>query len=132
MKIIVDNPKEVNGFRVVQDEYEIAVALSNGETVMHWERGTSMYPILMDAEYCKISPVKKENVKVGDAVFCCFLDEERTPYFMVHRCTEIYNRDGELFFKIEGTTGQIFGWTPEVLGIAESTNVFNETKNFDY
>ena len=58
-EIILNNqPKDIDGFRVVQEGEEIFKALQNGETVMHWESGNSMFPILKNREYCKIIPGK--------------------------------------------------------------------------
>lgn len=45
-KRYVDSPKEIDGIRVVQDDLGILEALKRGETVLHWESGNSMYPIL--------------------------------------------------------------------------------------
>jgi len=128
-EIILNNqPKDIDGFRVVQEGEEIFKALQNGETVMHWESGNSMFPILKNREYCKIIPANKDEIRPGMPVFCKFLYRTEEGFtaslYMVHRCTEIYNRDGELYFKIEGTNGTLFGWTPDVYGIAESTNIF--------
>ncbi len=129
-KEIVNEPKELNGYRVVQDGKEIYEALSKGETVMHWEAGDSMYPILMHMEYCKIRPVEKHSVNKGDAVFCKFCyrgdDNQIHDFYMVHRCTEVFVRGGEYYFKIEGTNNQYFGWTKDVYGIAERTNIFQD------
>jgi hypothetical protein len=129
-KQIVNEPKEINGYRVVQDGKEIYESLSKGETVMHWESGNSMYPILMHMEYCKIHPAKKQEIKIGDAVFCKFLyrNEERkiSDFYMVHRCTEVIERDEELYFRIDSTDGNCFGWTKDVYGIAESTGIFQD------
>lgn len=129
-KQIVNEPKEIDGYRVVQDEKEIYEALSNGETIMHWESGNSMYPILMHMEYCKIHPAKKQEIKIGDAVFCKFLyrNEERkiSDIYMVHRCTDIVVRGDEYYFKIESTDNTLFGWTKDVYGVAESTNIFQD------
>ena len=125
---IVNQPDELDGYRVVQDGKEIYEALQKGETVMHWESGNSMYPILMHMEYCKIYPVEKHVVKQGDAVFCKFYyrgeDQEIHEIYMVHRSTEVFVRGGEYYFKIEGTNNQYFGWTKDVYGIAERTNIF--------
>jgi hypothetical protein len=127
-KQIVNEPKEINGYRVVQDGKEIYEAISKGETVMHWESGNSLHPILMHMEYCKIHPAKKQEIKIGDAVFCKFLyrNEERkiSDFYMVHRCTDIVVRGDEYYFKIEGTDNTLFGWTKDVYGGAESTNIF--------
>jgi len=136
---IVNEPKEVKGFRVVQDGKEIMEALKKGETVMHWEAGNSMMPLLMHMEYCKISPIDKVfetiNIKgwdyfVGKPVFCHFKYTLKEggfgDFYMVHRCTEVYERDGEVYFRIEGTDGTHFGWTKDVYGVAESTGVFQD------
>ena len=129
-KQIVNEPKEIDGYRVVQDGKEIYEALSKGETIMHWESGNSMYPILMHMEYCKIHPVKKQEINKGDAVFCKFLyrNEERkiSDFYMVHRCTDIVVRGDEYYFKIESTDNTLFGWTKDVYGVAESTNIFQD------
>ena len=120
---IVNEPKEIDGLRVIEDGEEMKQALLNGETIMHWEAGNSMAPILMHLEYCKIRPIKSvEEVNIGDPVFCSF----RGQYHMVHRCTDKYVRDGVTYFQISSTSGTVYGWTQEVWGIAESTNVFQE------
>lgn len=133
-KIIVNNPDELQGFRVVQRGEDIKKALENGETIMHWESGDSMFPLLKNMEYCKITPVKEVyntiNIKgddffVGKPVFCSF-DYNGMTYYMVHRCTEVYRRYDDLYFKIESTDNQCFGWTKNVYGIAESTNIFQD------
>ena len=73
MKRIVNEPQEIDGLRVVQDSEEIYRALKQGETVMHWESGSSMFPILMHLEYCRIRPLQEgEEPNAGDAVFCSF------------------------------------------------------------
>lgn len=121
MRQFVDNPPEINGIRVVQDGIEIYKALITGETVYHWEFGNSMFPILMSGEYCKIRPIMDPHeVNVGDAVFCSFQGK----YFMVHRCVDKFERDGIVWFKIATTGDAVYGWTHEVFGIAESTNIF--------
>lgn len=130
-KRYVDSPKEIDGIRVVQDDLGILEALKRGETVLHWESGNSMYPILQNMEYCKICPTKPKDVRKGDPVFCSFNyihpethTEEKA--YMVHRCTDIYNRDSVLYFKIETTDGYCYGWTKDVYGIAKSTNIFQQ------
>jgi len=128
---IVNEPKELQGYRVVQDGEEICKALQNGETVMHWEAGYSMHPLLMHMEYCKIQPIEKHKVNAGDPVFCKFdyFDKEDGKYkeaYMVHRCTEVFVRNDEWYFKIEGTDGTFFGWTKDVYGKADRTNVFQD------
>lgn len=132
-KEIVNEPKELQGYRVVQDNEEIFKALQNNETVMHWESGNSMYPLLMHMEYCKISPAEKKDINIGDPVFCKFvyfdkINNKQEDIYMVHRCTDKVVRDGEPYFKIEGTDGTVFGWTKNVYGKAESTNVFQDER----
>ncbi len=131
-KEIVNSPKEINGLRVVQDGKEIMEALINGERVMHWESGFSMHPLLQNMEYCIIYPLKtpvlNKDFVLGKPVFCHFSYPLREggvgDFYMVHRCTEIYDRDGEQYFRIEGTDGRQFGWTKDVYGYAKSTNIF--------
>lgn len=134
-KEIVNNPETLHGYKVVQDGKEIYEALQKGETVMHWESGNSMFPLLKNMEYCKIYPVGDnkfvKDTILGKPVFCSFKYRDREDNkikdaYMVHRCTEVYERDGELYFKIESTDGTVFGWTTNVYGIAESTNIFQD------
>lgn len=130
-EIFVDNPETIDGFKVVNDENEILKCLQNNETIMHYEFGNSLFPILKSGEYCRIRPTKPKDVRKGDPVFCSFNyihpethTEEKA--YMVHRCTDIYNRDGVLYFKIETTDGYCYGWTKDVYGIAKSTNIFQQ------
>lgn len=117
----VNRPAEVDGYRVVDDGEEIRQALVNGESVMHWEAGNSMFPILKHMEYCLIRPIKSpDEVMVGEPVFCTFHGQ----YHMVHRCTDKYERNGVTYFQISTTDGRVYGWTNEVWGVAQSTNVF--------
>jgi hypothetical protein len=119
----VNRPDTLDGLRVVDDGEDILQALQNGETVMHWEFGNSMFPYLKSGEYCKIRPIASiDEVNIGDAVFCTF----RGAYHMVHQCTNKYERDGHVYCQISTTSGTVYGWTDEVWGIAESTNVFQE------
>ena len=119
----VNRPHDVDGYRVVDDGEEIKQALLNGETVMHWEFGNSMFPFLKSGEYCLIHPINSpDEVNVGNPVFCTF----KGAYHMVHRCTDKYERDGITYYQISTTDGRVYGWTNEVWGVAESTNVFQE------
>ena len=127
----VDQPTEIDGFRVVQDSEEIAKALRNGETVYHWEAGDSMSPMLRHMEYCKIVPVAHpDDVKEGDAVFCK-LNSDTNPllhYYMVHQVWQKadFGHDGKIWFKIGSTMTTVFGWSSEVLGKAYGTDIFQE------
>lgn len=128
MKRIVNEPREIDGIRVVQDSWEIKKALENKETVYHWEAGTSMQPLINHMEYCKIKPCVPVEVKRGDAVFCVLEDEYGHEYPMVHQVWEISDasHNGELWFKIGSTMSTIFGWTNRVYGIAKGTNIYQE------
>jgi len=128
MKRIVNEPREIDGIRVVQDSLEIKKALENKETVYHWEAGTSMQPLINHMEYCKIKPCVPVEVKRGDAVFCVLEDEYGHEYPMVHQVWEISDasHNGELWFKIGSTMSTIFGWTKKVYGIAKGTNIYQE------
>ena len=130
---IVDRPEYIDDVRVVNDYEEILKAMENGETIMHFEWGDSLYPILQNGEYCKITPLNdKVKVNVGDPVFCHFVypltDGGTGDFYMVHRCTDMYKRGDVTYYKIESTDNQFYGWTKDVYGVAESTNVFQDEK----
>ena len=128
---IVNEPTEIDGIRVVQDNDEIEQALKNGESVYHWEFGDSMSPLINNREYCLIRPCVPAEVKRGDAVFCVMSDGYGHRYGMVHQVWEISDAShtGELWFKIGSTGTSIFGWTKEVYGIAKGTDIFQEFTN---
>lgn len=128
MKKIVDEPREIDGVRVVQDSWEIAEALKNGESVYHWEFGDSLTPLIRDKEYCLIKPCVPIDVKRGDCVFCILDDGMGHEYPMVHQVWEISDAShtNELWFKIGSTMSTIFGWTKKVYGIAKGTNIYQE------
>lgn len=128
MKKIVDEPREIDGVRVVQDSWEIAEALKNGESVYHWEFGDSLTPLIRDKEYCLIKPCVPIDVKRGDCVFCILDDGIGHEYPMVHQVWEISDAShtNELWFKIGSTMSTIFGWTKKVYGIAKGTNIYQE------
>jgi hypothetical protein len=129
-KKYVHSPSEIDGFRVVQDGEDIKKALLNDETLYHWESGDSLSPIINNMEYCRITPINREDVVVGDCVFCeiayHFPDGRDINIPMVHRCTDIVERDGELWFRIDSTHGDHFGWTTNVYGRAIGTNIYQD------
>lgn len=124
---IVDRPTVIDNIQVVNDGLEILDQLRNGQTVLHWESGHSMHPILKDREYCRIEPCqgREEEIKVGDPVFCA-LPYEDQKFFMVHMVSCISDKaaDGKTYYQISSTSGQVFGWTSEVYGIAYGTDIF--------
>lgn len=133
MRKYVKSPKEIDNIKVIQDGQKIKEALLNGETVMHWEYGDSMYPILMSGEYVKLTPITEENCKnlKGKPVFCTFEYDahgKKDEIAMVHLCTDVHVRnDGTIFCKIETTNGYLYGWTTNVYGIGESTDIFEDS-----
>ena len=126
---IVNEPKEIDGIRVVQNYKEIEEALKHGETVYHWEAGTSLHPLINHMEYCKIRPCVPHDVQRGDCVFCLIDDGYGNEYPMVHQVWEISNASHkmfELWFKIGSTGTSVFGWTKKVYGIATGTDIYQE------
>lgn len=125
---IVNEPKEIEGIRVVQDYDEIESALKNGETVYHWEAGTSLSPLINHMEYCKIRPCAPIDVKRGDCVFCILNDGYGNNVPMVHQVWEISRSSytNEFWFKIGSSGNTFFGWTNEVYGIAKGTDIYQE------
>ena len=127
---ILNNPTEYKGYRVVQDYSEIAEALKNGETVLHWEGGDSLSPLINHLEFCRIEPLQSiDDVKRGDCVFCKITDKTtQISYYMVHQVWEISNSgyDHAKWFKIGSTNSTIFGWTQEILGLAYGTDVYQD------
>lgn len=128
---IVNEPKTIEGLRVIQDPKEMVEALKNGESFYHWEMGDSLSPLINNMEYCKITPCVPIDVKRGDCVFCVIKGDNGTEWPMVHQVWEISNssHNGELWFKIGSTGTSIFGWTKEVYGIAKGTDIYQVLTN---
>ena len=128
---VVDNPKQIEGIKVLDDYAEIAEELIKGNEVYHWEAGDSMDPILKNMEYCKITPIKSiDEVKLGDPVFCKLMAYDGSEYFMVHMVSLISDKgsDGNKWFQIGSTVGDIYGWTQDIYGIARGTGIFQKVK----
>ena len=125
---IVNEPKTIEGYRVIQDPKEMEEALKNGESFYHWEFGTSLAPLINDREYCFVKPCVTSDVKRGDCVFCVLHDSMGNSWPMVHQVWEISdaNHANELWFKIGSTGTSIFGWTKDVYGIAKGTDIYQE------
>jgi len=125
---VVNEPKMIDGLRVIQDPHEMEEALKNGESFYHWEMGNSMSPLIKHMEYCKVIPCVPNDVKRGDAVFCVLHDDMGGSWPMVHQVWEISDAShtNELWFKIGSTGTSIFGWTKDVYGIAKGTDIFQE------
>lgn len=125
---IVNEPKTIDGLRVIQDPHEMEEALKNGESFYHWEMGNSMSPLINHMEYCRVTPCAPRDIKRGDAVFCVLHDDTGGSWPMVHQVWEISDAShtNELWFKIGSTGTSIFGWTKEVYGIAKGTDIYQE------
>lgn len=124
--ILVKEPKEINGIRVVQDYTELVKAVRNGETVYHWEFGNSMSPMFPNKGYCKIMPIEDiSQVKSGDAVLCIV-----GGYPMVHMVWQVSNMDEEKpYFLIGSTSGSLYGWTSEIIGKAYATPYIEDVED---
>lgn len=124
---LVDEPKEINGLRVIQDYKEMEEALKNGESFYHWEFGDSLAPLINDREYCLVKPCVPIDVKRGDCVFC-IIKHKNGEEAMIHQVWEISDASHthELWFKIGSTMSSIYGWTKDVYGIAKGTDIYQE------
>lgn len=116
--ILVENPETLDGLRVVQDNDEIRQAMLFNEPVMHWEFGHSMSPMFPNKGYCRIEPLTDRTaIKAGDAVFC-----NVNGCLMVHMVWMVSNMNQNIpYYLIGSTSGSLYGWTSEVLGIAYAT-----------
>lgn len=125
----VKNPifLEIDGVKYpsVDDYKDIKKHMDNGEAVVHWEFGNSLFPVIRNKEYCLIKPLKKdEQINDGDCVFCKIFGE----YYMVHRVIESVAVRNEIWYRIGDTWGKTYGWTTEVYGKAYSTDVYEDVK----
>lgn len=84
--------------------------LLDGETFETSEKGNSMTPLLESGEKHIITPIKLEDVKVGDIVYC----KVKGNYY-THIVKAINDKRGLL---IGNNHGKINGWTKKVYGKA--------------
>lgn len=107
----------IDGYDVIQDEEEMVKYLQNGFGFAHWEGGDSMSPLLKDGEYVIIEPIKSiSEVKQGDIVFCRLHDSDSWMTHMVWIKNEATNE-----CLIGSTSGSLYGWTNDILGIGKRT-----------
>ena len=132
---LVNSPETIDNIRVVQDYDEMLTAIKeNRETIMHWEFGNSLAPLINNKEYCCITPLLSESgtlmngqsLKVGDCVFC-----KVNGYLMVHMIWMIStaHADGRKRYLIGSSHGSMYGWTSDVYGIAKGTDVFEDVED---
>ena len=91
-----------------------------------------MDPILKNMEYCRITPIANtDSLKVGDPVFCKMTTPEGIDFFMVHMITMISDKgvDGNRWFQIGSTDGDIYGWTQDIYGTARGTGIFQKNES---
>lgn len=82
--------------------------LSAGETVTTSEKGNSMVPLIKSGQQHVVEPVKLEDVKVGDIVYCKVKGN-----FYTHLVKGTNEDKGVL---IGNNKGGINGWTKAVYG----------------
>ena len=79
-----------------------------GETIISKEPGNSMVPIIYSKQPVKIAPIKWEDAKEGDIVYC-----KVHGHFYTHLVKGINSQRGCL---IGNNKGHINGWTKQVYG----------------
>lgn len=85
--------------------------LLNGETFITREKGNSMVPLIKSGQEHLLGPVKIEDVKVGDIVYC-----KVRSVFYTHLVKAIDPIKG---LQIGNNKGGINGWTKSVYGIVK-------------
>lgn len=81
--------------------------LLNGETFVTKESGNSMTPLIKHQQEHKLAPVKLEDCKVGDIVYC----KVKGRFY-----THLVKAKGEKGLLIGNNKGGINGWTKQVYG----------------
>lgn len=82
--------------------------LSAGETFVTSEKGNSMVPLIKSGQKHRLAPVKLEDVKIGDIVFC----KVKGRYY-THLVKAVDAQKGCL---IANNRGHVNGWTRKVFG----------------
>ena len=82
--------------------------LLNGETFETSEKGNSMLPLIKSGQKHVLAPIKLEDLKVGDIVFCKVKGNCYT-----HLIKAINENRG---FLIGNNRGNINGWTKQIYG----------------
>lgn len=108
---VVENPQTLDGLRVIQEIDEVVNTLKQGECIARYERGDSMQPILVSGQYARLTPLRNKP-KNGDAVFCCV-----NGHWMTHMVWVSNEDSGQCL--IGSTSGQLYGWTNEILALAQ-------------
>jgi hypothetical protein len=82
--------------------------LQAGETFITSEKGNSMVPLIYSGQEHELSPVKLDDVKVGDIVYC-----KVKGHFYTHLVKAKDDKKGCL---IGNNKGGVNGWTRNVYG----------------
>ena len=82
--------------------------LEKGETITTKEKGNSMIPLIMSGQPHRVAPIKLEDVKVGDIVYCKVAGR-----FFTHLVKAKNDQKG---CQIGNNKGHINGWTKQVYG----------------
>ena len=110
---------KIDGLTIVQDVDETIKYLKNGETVARCEFGDSMLPIFKSGQYARLTPCYN-NPNIGDAVFCCV-----NGVWMIHLVWMVNKPSKQCL--IGDTSGNMYGWTSEILAIATPMNYIQQT-----
>jgi hypothetical protein len=97
------------------DKRTIIEKLQKGETVTYKEGGNSMTPTLRGKDEITVAPVKIENLKKRDIVFC----KVKGNYY-THKVYAIDNSNQRVL--IGNNHGHINGWTKQVYGVVIAIN----------
>jgi len=81
--------------------------LQKGESFITNEKGNSMSPIIKSGQDHRLAPVKLEDCKVGEIVFCKVKG---------HYYTHLVKGKGERGLLIGNNRGGVNGWTKQVYG----------------
>lgn len=87
--------------------------LKEGKIVEFRPRGNSMVPLIKSGQLCKVVPVIKDVLNVGDIVLCSVGGNQ-----YLHKITAIVGDR----FQISNNQGHINGWTKSVYGLLISVS----------
>lgn len=82
--------------------------LLNGETFTTSEKGNSMTPLIKSGQEHILAPIKLEDVKIDDIVFC-----KVAGHLYTHLVTGLNTKRG---VQISNNHGHVNGWTKNVFG----------------
>lgn len=121
---LVKGPSTLQGLKVIQDIEEVVSTLKQGETVARFEYGSSMRPIFESGQYARLRKLgQDEQAEIGDAVFC-----KVCGYWMTHMVWMKNRATG--YYLIGSSSGEMYGWTNEVLAIATPMPFIEEPMPF--